>query len=245
MNQQQTVEKMRQLRLYGMADMHYKNIKEGLGSDYTLDEYIAILVDREWEERENNRIQRYIKQARFKISASVQDIDYKASRNLDRNVLERLLQLDFVRRKENIIITEPTGVGKSYIAQAIGIHACNYSFKTLYFNTARLFNQLKLNKLDGTYLKELKKLENTSLLILDDFGLQAFDNHMREALLNVIEDRFNKNSLIVTSQIPISKWYKVIGEGTIADAILDRLINSSHRIELDGESLRKNMFNTD
>jgi len=108
-----------------------------------------------------------------------------------------------------------------------------------------LFSQLKLNKLDGTYLKELKKLENMNLLILDDFGLQAFDNHMREALLNVIEDRFNKNSLIVTSQIPISKWYEVIGEGTIADAILDRLINSSHRIELDGESLRKNMFKTD
>jgi len=242
MNQQQTLEKMRQLRLYGMAELHYKNIKEGIGSGYTSDAYLALLIDREWEERENNRIARYIKQAHFKMSATVRDIDYKASRNLDRNVLERLLQLEFVRRKENVIITGPTGVGKSYIAQAIGIHACNYGIKTMYYNTARLFSQLKLNKLDGTYLRELRKLENTGLLILDDFGLQALDNHMREALLNVIEDRFQKNSIIVTSQIPISKWYEVIGEGTIADAILDRLINSSHRIELSGESLRKKMI---
>ena len=157
-------------------------------------------------------------------------------------MFNRLGTLDFLRKNENIIITGASGVGKSYLAQAFGNQACLDGYKVLYVNAARLFTKLKLSKVDGTYLKELKKLEKVDLLILDDFGLQAFDNHAREALMDIIDDRYNRVSTIVSSQIPVSVWYDIIGEGTIADAILDRLINSSHRIDLKGESLRKGIL---
>jgi len=151
----------------------------------------------------------------------------------------RLGTLDFIKRKENIILVGASGVGKSYLAQALGYQACLMENKVLYTNTARLFNSLKLCKMDGTYLKELKKLMKCDLLILDDFGLQSFDNVAREVLMDIIEERYNEKSIIISSQIPVSAWYEIIGEGTIADAVLDRIVNSSHRIELDGESLRK------
>ena len=130
-------------------------------------------------------------------------------------------------------------MGKSYLAQALGHQGCMMEYKTIYSNTARLFKKLKLSKVDGTYLKELDKLLKADLLILDDFGLQSFDNHARETLMDIIDDRYNKTSTIISSQIPVSAWYDIIGEGTIADAILDRIVNSSHRIDLKGESLRK------
>ncbi|HBQ44151.1 MAG TPA: ATP-binding protein, partial [Thiomicrospira sp.] len=134
------------------------------------------------------------------------------------------------------------GVGKSYLAQALGHQACLNELKTLYVNTARLLAHLKLSKVDGTYLKELKKIQKVTLLILDDFGLQALDNNARETLMDIIDDRHNRVSTILTSQIPVSLWYDIIGEGTIADAILDRIVNSSHRIDLKGESMRKDML---
>jgi DNA replication protein DnaC len=154
----------------------------------------------------------------------------------------RLGSLDFIAKKENLILTGASGVGKSYLAQALGHQACMMEYKTIYSNTARLFKKLKLRKIDGTYLKELNKLLKADLLILDDFGLQAFDNHARETLMDIIDDRYNKTSTILSSQIPVSAWYDIIGEGTIADAILDRIVNSSHRIDLKGESLRKGVL---
>jgi DNA replication protein DnaC len=157
-------------------------------------------------------------------------------------MFNRLATLDFMARKENVIVTGASGVGKSYLAQALGYQACLMGHRVVYSNTARLFTRLKLSKVDGTYIKELQKLQRVDLLILDDFGLQAFDNHAREALMDIIDDRFNKMSTIVSSQIPVSVWYDIIGEGTIADAILDRLVNSSHRIDLKGDSLRKGIL---
>lgn len=155
----------------------------------------------------------------------------------------RLGTLDFVLRKENIIICGASGTGKSYLSQALGHQACITGVKTLYTVTARLIKRLKLSKVDGTYLKELEKLTKTELLILDDFGLQAFDSQDRETLMDIIDDRHGKRSTIISSQIPVSAWYEVIGgEGTIADAILDRIVNSSHRIDLKGESLRKGIL---
>ena len=148
-------------------------------------------------------------------------------------------------KKENLIITGASGVGKSYLAQAIGYQACLTGNNVLYTNTARLFTKLKLAKIDGTYLKELNKLLKVNLLILDDFGLQAFDNHAREALMDIIDERFNTKSTIISSQIPVSMWYDIIGESTIADAILDRIVNSSHMIDLKGESLRKKILEND
>lgn len=209
----------------------------------TFDEQLALLVDHQWEDRQNRRIERPLKQARFRQQASIVNIDYATQRNLDRNMFERLTTLDFIKRKENIIITGASGVGKSYTAQALGHQSCMMEYKTLYQNTARMLKRLKLCKLDGTYLKELQKILKVDLLILDDFGLQSFDNHAREALMDIIDDRHGKSSTIIASQIPVSSWYDIIGEGTIADAILDRIVNSSHRIKLEGKSLRKKIMN--
>lgn len=239
MNNNQTIEKMKQMRLGAMASLHLQHIEDNRIATVTADEYLALLTDHEWELRQNRKIERLIKNARFRQKASLVEVNYSHNRNLDKNMFERLGALDFIKKSENIIITGASGVGKSYLTQALGYQACLMEHKTLYTNTSRLFNRLKLCRMDGSYLKELKKLLKTDLLILDDFGLQAFDNNARETLMDIIEDRYNNKSTIISSQIPVSAWYDIIGEGTIADAILDRIINSSHRIELEGESLRK------
>lgn len=240
MNNQSTIEKMKQMRLYAMADNYYNSLQNNLHRDYTIDQYIALLVDQEWEYRYNKRIENLIDSANFRYPASVRDIDYTANRSLDKNTFERLAMLDFIKRGENVIITGATGTGKSYLAQALGHNACTMQHKTLYYNFARLTDLIKLAKLEGTYIKLLKKLEKTDLLILDDFGLSAFDDHARNALMDIVEMKYDKSSLIIAAQIPVKNWHETIGEGTIADAILDRIVYASHRIELTGDSLRKN-----
>lgn len=239
MNKNQTIEKLIKMRINTMASMHQHHLVNNLYNDSTPDEYISLLTDMEWEERQNKKIQRLIKQAGFRQQAAVSDVDFTTPRNLEKNMFNRISTLDFIAKKENLILTGASGVGKSYLAQAIGHQACLMGMKVSYVITARLFNRLKLARVDGTYGKELKKLMKYNVLILDDFGLQSFDNHAREALMDIIEDRFNRTTTIVSAQIPVSAWYDIIGEGTIADAILDRLVNSSHRIDLKGESLRK------
>lgn len=239
MNQQTTVEKMKHLRLFGMATLYHQSLQDHLYQDYTLDQFTALLVDQEWDERQNRRIKSLVKQATFRSQISSHDIDYTTSRNLDKNQFERLLGLSFLKQAENIIFTGPTGVGKSHLAQAIGVGACQMLYKVQYYNTTRLMEQVKIAKLDGTYIKLLKKLQKMDLLILDDFGLNPFDQYARQALMDILEDRYGKASTIVVSQIPVAQWHGTIGEGTIADAILDRLVHASHRVSLEGESLRK------
>lgn len=242
MNKNQTVEKLKEMRMGAMANLFLHHLQNNMYTELSPEEYLGILVDHEWEERQNNKVERLIRQASFRQKASIADVDYSSARNLEKNSFVRLSSLNFMKKTENIIITGASGLGKSYLAQAIGHEACINGIKTQYHISGRLFNRLKLAKVDGTYLKELQKLQKTELLILDDFGLQAFDNHAREALMDIIEDRHKKKSTLVASQIPVSVWYDIIGEGTIADAILDRLVNSSHRIVLKGESLRKNIL---
>jgi len=242
MNNNQTIEKLKQMRLSAMADLHYQHLKNNQFSEVTTDEYLALLTDHEWEDRQNKKINRLLHQASFRQKATIAEVSYSEARNLDKNMFERLAALDFIKKKENIILTGASGVGKSYLAQAIGHQACLMGHKVYYANTARLLAKLKLSKLDGTYIKELKKIGKVNLLILDDFGLQAFDNYARETLMDIVDDRHSQMSTIVSSQIPVSTWYDIIGEGTIADAILDRLVNSSHRIDLKGESLRKGIL---
>jgi len=239
MNNNQTIEKLKQMRLGAMAQLHLQHIKDNRIENITADEYLALLIDHQWEDRQNRKIERLLKQAGFKQEANLANVNYTQQRNLDKNMFTRLGTLDFITRKENIILTGASGVGKSYLAQALGHQSCMMEYKTIYTNTARLFKKLKLSKVDGTYLKELGKLIKADVLILDDFGLQSFDNHARETLMDIIDDRYHKASTIISSQIPVSSWYDIIGEGTIADAILDRIVNSSHRIDLKGESLRK------
>jgi len=240
MNNQTTIEKMKQMRLYSMAETYYNSMQNNMHQDYTLDQYLALLVDQEWECRYNKRIQNLITTAGFRYPASVQDVDYTASRSLDKNTFERLALLDFIKRGENVIFTGATGTGKSYLAQALGHHACTMQYKTMYYNFARLTDQVKLSKLEGTYLKLLVKIEKTDLLILDDFGLSSFDDHARNALMDIVEMKYDKSSIIIAAQIPVKCWHETIGEGTIADAILDRIVHASHRVELTGESMRKN-----
>lgn len=242
MNQNPTLEKLRAMRLNAMAELYNQQLKNNIGQSMTFDEQLALLVDHQWEDRQNRKIERLLRLASFKQQATIANIDYTSQRNLDRNSFERLTTLNFIKRKENIIITGASGVGKSYIAQALGHQSCMMEHKTLYQNTAKMFQKLKLCKVDGSYLKELSKIIKVDLLILDDFGLQSFDNYAREALMDIIDDRHGKSTTIIASQIPVSAWHDIIGEGTIADAILDRIVNSSHRIKLEGESLRKTML---
>jgi DNA replication protein DnaC len=240
MNNQHTIEKMKQMRLGGMALMHHTNSTNNLNHDYTIDQYVAMLVDQEWEVRQNNKIENLIKNARFRFPATIRDVDHSVNRQLDKNTFERLATLEFARNRENLIITGATGTGKSYLAQALGHQACMLLMKTKYYNTARLMDHFKLSRLEGNYTKSLKDIEKTDLLILDDFGLNTFDNQGRQALMDVIESIYDRRSVIISSQVPVSAWHDLIGEGTIADAILDRVVYSSHRIQLKGESLRKN-----
>ena len=244
MNNNQTIEKLRMMRLGAMATLHHQHIRDNRVEKMTADEYLALLTDHQWEERLNNKIERLVKQAGFRERASIAEVDYAPGRNLDKNMFSRLAALDFIKRKENILITGASGTGKSYLAQALGYQACLMEYKVLYTNTAKLIGRLKLCKMDGTYLKELSKLCRSNLLMLDDFGLHAFDNQSREILLDIIDERHNLQSTIISSQIPVSAWYELIGEQTIADAVLDRVVNSSHRIILKGDSLRKGKIST-
>ncbi len=240
MNQHTTIEKMKQMRMTGMAEAYLNSLNNRNETPYSNDEFITLLIDLEWDNRLNKRIKTLINKASFREKASVRNINYQPSRNLDRNAFERMIALHFIDNKENIIITGATGTGKSYLAQAIGMHACEMTKKVLYFNTTRLMDQLKLDKIQGKYLQSMRKIQNADLIILDDFGLSPIDQMQRQALLDIVEHRYEKSSIILTSQVPVAQWHGLIGEDTVADAILDRLVYSSHRIELEGESLRKN-----
>lgn len=234
-----TLEKMGQMKLLGMQRMFQTIVESNNHQNLTSDEFISMLVQSEWEDRESRKLQRRLSNARFRYPACVEEINYHHSRNLDKNLILRFTDCSFISRGENILITGPTGVGKSYIASALGNQACLKGYKVIYYNLQKLFSSLKISKADGSYLKEIDRIGKQDLLILDDFGLQPLDANNRLMLLEIIEDRHGNKSTIISSQLPASKWYDIIGESTIADAILDRLLNCSHKIELKGESMRK------
>lgn len=234
-----TLEKMRSMRLFGMHRAFKTSLEACSYESLTADELISMLVNNEWDDRHNRTIERSLRNARFRYKASIEELEYTAGRGLDKNQVHRLADGEFIKAKENILITGPTGTGKSFLASAIGNQACQLGFKVLYANTIKLLAQLKMAKADGSAIKELNRIEKQDLLILDDFGIQPFDQVSRSTLLEIIEDRHGKHSTIITSQLPVSKWYEVIAEQTIADAILDRIVHSAQRIELKGESLRK------
>jgi DNA replication protein DnaC len=232
-------QKMSQMKLYGMQQTYNSVLEGNQHHSLTNDEFINLLVQAEWDEREDRKINRYLKGARFRYQASIEEIDFTKSRNLDKTFVLRLADCSFIKRREDLLITGPTGVGKSYMASAIGHQACQNGYKVLYFNSQKLFARLKMSKADGSYYKEINKIEKQDLLILDDFGLQPLDNYYCSILMEIIEDRHARKSTLISSQLPVSSWYEVIGESTIADAILDRLVHKAHRLELKGESMRK------
>jgi DNA replication protein DnaC len=234
-----TLEKMGQLRLFGMQASFKAIIESKTSEQFTIDQLLATLVQAEWEDQENRKIERLIKNAGFRYQSSLEEIDYSHPRNLDRNQLLRLVDCKYLERAENILVTGATGLGKSYIISALGYQACLMGYRVIYCNTQKLFNALKINKVDGSYIKEIKRIEKQDLLILDDFGLQPLDNISSLTLMEIIEDRFAKKSIIIGSQLPLEKWYDIIVEKTVADAILDRLLNASHKIILKGDSMRR------
>lgn len=199
MNNNETIEKLKHMRLGAMAELHDQHVKSNQFNDITPDEYLALLADHEWEYRQNKKVDRLIQQSQFRQKATVEEVNYAESRNLDKNMFHRLSTLDFMGKNENIILIGASGVGKSYLAQALGHQACITGKKVYYTNTSRLLAKLKLSKVDGTYIKELRKLSKIDLLILDDFGLQAFDNHAREALMDIIDDRHKQSYRILSN----------------------------------------------
>lgn len=235
----QTLERMNTMKLFGMVRAFRTSLESLTAQHHAPDELLSILVDSEWDDRHNRKINRTLKNARFRYKASIEQIDFNHDRQGSKNQILRLADCEFIRKKENLIITGSTGIGKSYIASAIGHQACALGYKVLYEHTAKLFARLKLSKADGSYLKELARIERQNLLILDDFGIQPLDQQSRTILMEIIEDRHGNNSTLFTSQVPVNDWYEIIGEQTIADAILDRIIHAAHRLQLNGESMRK------
>lgn len=239
-----TLDKMKNLKLYGMHRAFTSTLELGSAS-YTNDELIAFLVDSEFDDKENRKVERLINTAKFRYKAYMEEITASVTRNLDKNTIARLSSCDFIKQKQNILVTGSTGVGKSFIASAIGYKACMNGYKVMYFSAGKLFAKLKMAKADGSYHKEIDRIEKQDLIILDDFGLQSLDSHKRDFFMEIIEDRHGKRSTIIASQLPVSTWHEVIGEQTIADAILDRMVHNSIRIDLKGESLRKKNATTE
>ncbi len=236
---EETLNKMKRMRLHGMHSNFQTLLETNRADKLTADEFIAQLIQSEWDDRHHRSIERGTKNAHFRYKASIEQIDLAGERGIDKNQLHRFADGVFIKKKENLLITGSTGTGKSFLASAIGHQACLLNFKVLYANSAKLFAQLKMAKADGSSMSELAKIEKQDLLILDDFGLQPFDSQSRMLLMEIFEDRHGKRATIVTSQLPVAQWHDIIGEQTIADAILDRLVHDAHRIELKGESLRK------
>jgi len=235
---EETLQKMKQMKFYGMARMFQTSIEDGRMATLTSDEMISVIIESEWDDRNNRRIERNLRKARFRYKASLENLYFDINRNLDKNQMMRLGDCSFIKKGENVLIIGSTGIGKSFVASAIGNQACIIGYKVQYTNTSKLLSRLKMAKADGSYIKEIARIEKQDLLILDDFGLQPFDSSGRAALMEIIEDRHGKRSTIITSQVPVSNWYDLIGEQTIADAILDRIVHNAHRLELRGESLR-------
>jgi DNA replication protein DnaC len=235
----QTLEKMHQMKLYGMHRAFTTVLENNTDQDLSSDQIITQLVDAEHDDRNNRRIERLIKNAKFRYKAAVEEVHYNSDRNLQQIQVSRLAECSFIEKSENIFITGSTGVGKSYLACALGQQACILGHRTLYAAASRLLSHLKMAKADGTYVRETRKIQRHKLLILDDMGLQPIDREASHILLEVIEDRYNIGSTIFTSQIPVENWYELMAESTIADAIMDRIVHQSHRIQIDGESMRK------
>ncbi len=234
-----TVEKLITMKLHGMAEAVQEQMKNRMYKDLSFEERFGMLVDREMDSRQNRKLRMLLTRARFRYQgASVEDINFTARRGITKDVILSLSHNGWIKDKRNIIITGSTGVGKTYIACALGNSACRVGISTYYARLPRLFQELKISKADGSYGKLLQKLSRVDLLIVDDWGLSPLTDMERRDFLEIMEDRYNVRSTIISSQIPVEKWHDLIGEPTIADAICDRLVHNAHKIKLTGKSMR-------
>lgn len=236
----QLLTQLRQLKLNAMANalqsqQEVPNTYEGL----SFEERLQLLVEQERLNRDTRKQERLIRQARFKLNANIRDIDYEQGRSITQKEVAQLAQMDWVAKKQNLLITGPCGSGKTYIACGIGRSACLREYRTKYYRISRLFLALTKAKADGTYHKELQALSKIQLLIIDDWGMEPLTQSQRNDLMEIMDDRHGHASTAIISQLPVDQWYACIGDNTLADAILDRLVHNAHRMKLKGESMRK------
>lgn len=235
-----TLTRLRELRLGGMAQALEQQLEQvGTYEALPFQERFALLVEQECLERQHRKQNRLVRQASFKLRATIQDIDYQHPRDIRREQIARLAQGEWIDRAQNLLITGPCGTGKTYLACALGHNACLQGYSARYFRLSRLLLSLTQAKADGSYQKLLKQLAKTSLLLIDDWGLEALTAAQRNDLMEIMDDRHGATSTIMISQLPTDQWYAAIGDNTLADAILDRLMHNAHRLPLKGESMRK------
>jgi DNA replication protein DnaC len=235
-----TLDKLQDLRFTGMAKALTEQMALPDIDDLSFEERLGLLVDREVTEREDRRLTTRLRQAKLKQNACIEDIDFKQPRGLDKSLTLDLAQCQWIRKHLNLLITGPTGVGKTWVACALAQKACREGFTSLYLRLPRLLQELPIAKGDGTYTRLMSRLAKVDVLILDDWGLSKLIAEQRRDLLEILEDRHDNRSTIVTSQLPLDQWHHIIGDPTLADAILDRLVHNAYKINLKGESMRKN-----
>ena len=239
MNTTATLEQLKELKLQGMSRSYEAVLQLPVNQHPEAHHLIAQLSEAERQSRVQYKTQLYLKLSKLRYAGSLEELSYDASHNLAKEQILQLADCSYIDRSENILISGATGAGKSFLACALGHQACAMGYKTLYLNLNRFTERIMVAKLDGSFVKLLNQLDKVSLLILDDFGLAPMDQNTRLALLQILEDRYNKKSVVIASQLPINKWHEYIAEPTLADAIMDRLMANAHRFELKGESLRK------
>ncbi len=234
-----TLDQLLALGLHGMAKGFNDLMAQPEARSLDHAEWLALLLDHEATLRRQKKFESRARAAKLRQSATIEDVDYRAARGLDRALFLKLAGCDWIRAKHNLLITGPCGVGKSWLACALGQKACREDLSVSYQRMPRLFAALALTRADGRYTKALRQLARVDLLILDDWGPETLSTEQRRDLLEIVEDRHDARSIIITSQVPVDRWYEIIGNPTIADAVLDRLVHNAYRIELSGESLRK------
>jgi len=239
MNTNATLELLKELKLQGMARSYDAILQLPVNQHPDGHQLIAQLVEAERQNRTQHKTQLFLKLSKLRYAGTLEEISFGPQRNLPKEQILQLADCSYIDRSENILISGATGAGKSFLACALGHQACVMGYKTLYLNLNRFTEKIMIAKLDGSFVKLLNQLDKASLLILDDFGLAPMDQNTRLALLQILEDRYNKKSIIIGSQLPINKWHDYIAEPTLADAIMDRLMANAHRFELKGESMRR------
>jgi len=237
---EQTMNRLHNMKLYAMGEVLSQLIQDTSRSDLTVTEAVSFMVDAEYNKRKNNRIKRLLRLAKLKMpSACFEDINYSAKRNLKKDQLNSILLSDFIANHHNVLISGPTGVGKSYIACAFGNVTCRKRTPVLYFRVSKFLEYMAAEQAMGNYLKTIEKIGKVPMLILDDLGPDIMDKKQRNIMMEVVEERYLAATTIMTSQLPIDQWYSVFGEPAIADAIMDRLLHNAYKIELEGDSMRR------